>query len=185
MDKKSSKSEVIYSYGSVFRIERRIYRFWGKRLPMPYGVPLRGIGYAVGGLICIVISQQLPGVGWFVSQIPAPLRFVILPFCVGLLAVQVTPDGRDVHRFASSWLRHHLTPRQSRAGRYGRFNSRHLRMKGVCTMASPFQGASPGPGVLSGRSVVRVRGNARLSVGDAVIGPGQLLIVRAGEKVRF
>ena len=44
----------VRSYQRIFRPERRIYQVEGHRLPVPGGVPLRWLGYAVGSLIAVI-----------------------------------------------------------------------------------------------------------------------------------
>lgn len=44
----------IRSYARIFRPERRIYQIEGHRLPVPGGVPLRWLGYAVGTLLALI-----------------------------------------------------------------------------------------------------------------------------------
>lgn len=48
-------SEPIRSYQRVFRPERRIYQIEGRSLPIPGGVPLRWLAYAVGSLIAVLV----------------------------------------------------------------------------------------------------------------------------------
>jgi hypothetical protein len=44
----------IHSYQRIFRPERRIYSIEGRPLPVPGGVPLRWLGYAVAGLLAVL-----------------------------------------------------------------------------------------------------------------------------------
>ncbi len=47
-------SEPIRSYQRIFRPERRIYQIEGRSLPIPGGVPLRWLAYAVGSLLAVL-----------------------------------------------------------------------------------------------------------------------------------
>jgi len=47
----SAGREPIRSYQRIFRPERRIYHLEGRPLPVPGGVPLRWLGYAVAALL--------------------------------------------------------------------------------------------------------------------------------------
>jgi hypothetical protein len=47
-------SEPIRSYQRIFRPERRIYQIEGRALPVPGGVPLRWLAYAVATLLAVV-----------------------------------------------------------------------------------------------------------------------------------
>lgn len=59
----STDHAPIRSYQRIFRPERRIYQVEGHRLPVPGGVPLRWLGYALGGLgVSIVLAQRSVGV---------------------------------------------------------------------------------------------------------------------------
>ena len=46
--------EPIRSYPRIFRPERRIYQLEGRTLPVPGGVPLRGLGYAIAALVAVL-----------------------------------------------------------------------------------------------------------------------------------
>lgn len=52
----------IRSYQRIFRPDRRIYQIEGQRLPVPGGVPLRWLGYALGALVAVlaVSTRSLP-----------------------------------------------------------------------------------------------------------------------------
>ncbi|MGN6588350.1 MAG: hypothetical protein ACTHKT_12920 [Solirubrobacterales bacterium] len=55
--------EPIRSYQRIFRPERRIYSIEGRPLPVPGGVPLRWLAYAVAALLAVVaISSGSPTV---------------------------------------------------------------------------------------------------------------------------
>lgn len=44
----------IRSYARIFKPDRRLYQVEGHRLPVPGGVPLRWLGYAIGTLLVLV-----------------------------------------------------------------------------------------------------------------------------------
>jgi hypothetical protein len=48
----------IRSYQRIFQPERRIYQIEGHRLPVPGGVPLRWLGYAIGALLAILLLSS-------------------------------------------------------------------------------------------------------------------------------
>lgn len=51
----------IRSYQRIFTPDRRVYQLEGHRLPVPGGVPLRWLGYAVGALVgVLVLSGRSP-----------------------------------------------------------------------------------------------------------------------------
>lgn len=45
----------VRSYQRIFRPERRIYQVEGHRLPVPGGVPLRWVGYALAVLVAVIV----------------------------------------------------------------------------------------------------------------------------------
>ncbi len=58
----SDQPAPVRSYQRIFRPDRRIYQVEGHSLPVPGGVPLRWLGYAVATLLAvIVISARSPG----------------------------------------------------------------------------------------------------------------------------
>lgn len=50
----SESFEPIRSYQRIFRPERRIYQIEGRSLPIPGGVPLRWLAYAIGTLLAVI-----------------------------------------------------------------------------------------------------------------------------------
>lgn len=108
---------IIRSYRRVFEVDRRIYRVDRWALPVPGGVPLRGVGYFAATLVLVVVLGALPGIGEVLGLVSPPLRYVVLPLLVAVLGVQVAPDGRAAHRFAADWLRLHVRARRRCADR--------------------------------------------------------------------
>jgi TcpE family len=109
---------VIRSYRRVFRVDRRIYRVDRWALPVPGGVPLRGVLYFACALVALLAASALPVLGDLVEQLSAPFRYVILPLAVAVLGAQASPDGRTAHRFAADWLGARLRRRRRSAGRW-------------------------------------------------------------------
>lgn len=108
---------VVRSYRRVFRIERRIHRIDRFLLPVPGGLPLRGVLYFLGALLALLALALLPGVEALLERVPAPVRYAVLPAALAVLGTQVAPDGRSAHRFALAWLAHRVRPRRRVAGR--------------------------------------------------------------------
>jgi hypothetical protein len=108
---------IVRSYRRVFRIDRRIYRVDRWALPVPGGVPLRGVGYFAVALGLVLISGELPVLGSLVGVLSPPVRYVVVPLAVAVLASQAVPDGRVAHRFAWDWVRLRLRARRRSAGR--------------------------------------------------------------------
>ena len=86
-------------------------------LPVPGGVPLRGLAYFVGAIVLVVLVGRLPLVGDLLHGLSAPLRLVILPLGIAVLASQAAPDGRAAHRYLATWLGLKLRARRRSAGR--------------------------------------------------------------------
>jgi hypothetical protein len=101
----------------VFEVDRRIYRVDRWALPVPGGVPLRGLGYFVATLLAVIAADRLPGVGALVGALSPPLRFVVVPLAAAVLGTQAAPDGRSAHRFAWDWLCLRVRARRRSAGR--------------------------------------------------------------------
>ena len=101
----------IRSYRVCFELERRIYRIDRWRLPVSWGVPLRGVGYFVAALGLLLFARNLPVVGALLAPFPTPVKFCLLPIGIayGLCAIRV--DGRPAHSALLSVLRFHLGPR--------------------------------------------------------------------------
>ena len=91
----------IRSYRVCFDLERRIHQVDRWRIPVPYGIPLRGIAYAVTCLIGVVVVQGLPLIGTVLGALHPALRLVILPVGVAYAACQLRVDGRPAHAAAS------------------------------------------------------------------------------------
>ena len=108
---------IVRSYRRVFRIDRRIYRVDRWMLPVPGGVPLRGVAYFAVALAAILVLEALPLMGGVVGALTAPLRYVVLPLAVAVLGAQASPDGRSAHKFAAAWLGLQLRARRRCAGR--------------------------------------------------------------------
>ena len=54
----------VRSYARIFKPDRRVYQVEGHRLPVPGGVPLRWLGYAIGTLVAVI---ALSGGSWTVA----------------------------------------------------------------------------------------------------------------------
>ena len=113
----SAEKLEVRSFRVVFRLERRLHRFDRWRLPLPYGLPLRGTGYAVALLVVVMLAGRLPVVGELIGLVPAPLRYALIPGTVGFLLGRIEPDGRPAHGFLLAWLRHRRRPRELSAFR--------------------------------------------------------------------
>jgi hypothetical protein len=105
-------SILIRSYRVCFDLERRIHKIDRWRIPLPYGVPLSGLGYALGALLAVVVLSKLPVAGVFLSILHPALRYVVLPVAVAMALTRWSLDGRPAHAAGLAWLRLHLEPRR-------------------------------------------------------------------------
>ena len=95
---------VIRSYRRVFRLDRRIYAFGDWQLPLPNGIPLRGLVYFIAALLLSLIVWKLPVIGLFFGILPWPVRHVILPLWIAAAGMTFSPDGRRADLFVWTWL---------------------------------------------------------------------------------
>jgi hypothetical protein len=122
---------IVRSYRRVFEVDRRIYRVDRWALPVPGGVPLRGVAYFALALVAVVVAGVLPGLGGVVGALSAPLRYVVVPLAVAVLGTQAAPDGRVAHRFAWEWLCLRVRSRRRSAGRAVPLEGEPVAWRGV------------------------------------------------------
>lgn len=103
---------IIPSYRVCFALERRIHKLDRWRIPVPFGVPVRGIGYAAALLAGILVLGSLPLLGPMVAAIHPAIRFVVVPFCAGFMLYRWEIDGRPAHVALFGVARLHLRPQR-------------------------------------------------------------------------
>jgi len=103
---------AIRSYRMCFSLERRIHRIDRWRIPVPFGVPLRGIGYAVVLLLGMLALSRFPVVGPALAAINPALRLVVVPCCGAYLLHRWEIDGRPAHIALFSIARLHFGPQR-------------------------------------------------------------------------
>jgi hypothetical protein len=108
---------LVRSYRRVFRFDRRIYRVDRFAIPVPGGLPLVGLLWFLGALLTVLLASHLPVLGSLLGALSPPLRYLILPAAVAVLATQLAPDGRSAPRFALTWLGGRTRARRQSAGR--------------------------------------------------------------------
>src|SRR3954447_3178515 len=92
----------IRSYRVVFDLERRIHHIDRFRVPLPYGLPLRSVAYAVVGLVAVLLMRQLPGIGELLRLFPVPAQLVLLPGAFSVALTRLRLDGRSAHAAAGA-----------------------------------------------------------------------------------
>jgi hypothetical protein len=108
---------TVRSFRVVFDLERRIHKVDRWRLPVPYGVPLRGIAYFGLCLAAMVALGSLPIIGDVVGLLSPPLRFLIVPVGAACALAWIRIDGRPGHAAIASWGRFKLSPQRLAAFR--------------------------------------------------------------------
>lgn len=117
---------TIRSFRLAFELERRIHKIDRWRIPVPYGVPLRTLGYAAAALAVVFVLGRLPLVGLVLEAVPWPIRYGVLPGGVAQLLTQVQVDGRPAHDFLVAWVRLRVEGRRSIAFTSSRVRAREL-----------------------------------------------------------
>lgn len=103
---------TIHSYRVCFALDRRIHKIDRWRIPVPYGVPLRGVGYAAAVLVALLALASVPLLGAAVGALHPALRFVAIPVAAAFVLCRWEIDGRPAHDGLASWLRLLLGPRR-------------------------------------------------------------------------
>jgi hypothetical protein len=103
---------TIRSYRVCFTLERRIHKIDRWRIPLPYGVPLRGLGYAGAILATVLIIARLPAIGPLIGAIHPAIRLIVLPAGGAYLLCRLEIDGRHAHLALISATRMLLSPRR-------------------------------------------------------------------------
>jgi hypothetical protein len=150
----------IRSYRVCFALERRIHKVDRWRIPVPYGVPLRGIAYAACALAAVLIAQALPLIGTIIAAVHPAIRLVIAPVGIAVALCRVEVDGRSAHRAGAAWLRYRCAPARIRGFRMAERPGPHLL--GDFALAPDERSARLRPGVISGPVSLTLRYPARL-----------------------
>ncbi|HEX8083342.1 MAG TPA: TcpE family conjugal transfer membrane protein [Solirubrobacteraceae bacterium] len=190
MSEEARRSVAIRSFRVVFDLERRIHKVDRIRLPLPYGLPLRSVAYAIVALAAVVAFARLPIVGALVAAVPTPVRLAVLPAVIAYALTQLRPDGRPAHWFLLAWARQRLAParvvalapvRRRRAERLGDFvlapDERDVRYRG---------GVIDGPAVALLRLSVEPRARGETlelrSAGEQPLYRGRRLVLSPGQR---
>lgn len=145
----------IRSFRNCFKLERRIHKIDRWRIPLPFGIPLRGVGYAIAAELALLVFAQLPGVGIAVSSLAPELRFGLLPIGLAYLLTQWEIDGRPAQAVLRSWVLMRLAPARLVAWRSAEPLGAHVL--GAVTIAPDDRGTRLRPGVIHGPVRVLVR----------------------------
>lgn len=181
----------IRSFRVCFRVERRIHRVDRWRIPLPYGMPVRGLAYGAVILLAVVVGGGIPVVSDLLGLLHPIIRYGALPVAGGYLLTELKVDGRTGHAVVRSWVRMRLAPRRLAGCRAAPPPGR-VRF-GSIAVAPDERGPRLRPGVVEGRgrvvlvqpAALRVRGRALHVEGRS--GPpqrrGRQINLRPGQRV--
>lgn len=183
---------VIRSYRLCFELERRIHSIDRWRIPVPYGIPLRGVAYGAATLAAVLVASGVPGLSEVLALLHPALRLVILPVAVAYALTRMRIDGRPAHAAALSWARWRLgAARQSVCGAAEELGPRVLA---DIAMAADDQAARYRRCLVCGPAEVTLRypatGRARRSTvevrqsGDRPLWRGKQLSLHNGQRLR-
>lgn len=151
----------IRSFRVCFQLERRIHKIDRWRIPLPFGVPVRGLAYAAAALVAVAMLSGMVVIGDILHTLPAPVRLVVLPVAAAYALTRWEIDGRPAHAVARSWVRLHTG--RSRLSAFRPSVEPGRVTLGAVTVAPDEQGASLRPAVITGpvRIVLRYPFEAR------------------------
>jgi hypothetical protein len=150
----------IRSYRVCFKLDRRLHKIDRWRIPVPHGIPLRGLGYALVVLATVFMLGRLPVIGDALGLISPWVRYLGLPAVSAYLLTELKVDGRSPHAAGVAWLRMRLRPaRLSAFRRAAALGSVRL---GEATVVSDERTARYRPGVVEGPARVVLRYPAQL-----------------------
>lgn len=108
----AQRTITLRSYRLAFEMERRIFRLDRFRIPVPYGLPLRGLAYWLILVAAVGLLDGLPLTGSVLGALPWPLRFVLLPGAGAYWLCQPRPDGRLAHEAIAAHVVYRCSPRR-------------------------------------------------------------------------
>jgi hypothetical protein len=145
----------IQSFRQCFQLERRIHRLDRWRLPMPYGLPVRGIAYCAGLLLAVLILGRLPVLGAFLGSMHPAIRLVVVPIAGAYALMTLRIDGRAAHIVGIAWLRMRCEP--TRIVAFRGTPARAVHTLGTITLAPDERSPRLRPGVVEGHGRIVLR----------------------------
>jgi hypothetical protein len=103
-DTPSDGRVLIRSYALVFRMQRKLFKIDQWRLPLPGGLEIRAIVYAIVVLLGDLFVSRLALLGPATDRLPAPLHWAILPGLVVFVLIKLEVEGRPPHKVIASLL---------------------------------------------------------------------------------
>lgn len=103
---------TLRSYRLAFQMERRIFRVDRFRIPVPYGLPLRGLAYWLALVAVVLVAGSVPLTNALIAVLPWPLRYILLPGAGAYFLCQPRPDGRSAHDVITAHVAYRLAPKR-------------------------------------------------------------------------
>lgn len=161
----SDQRTPIQSYRSVYRIERRLFKFAQWRLPFPHGLSLRTLGYLGVLWMLLLLAAAIPVLSSLLALLPFVVHWLLIPAGGAYLLSTVEVDGRPPHHVAFSWLRWRMAPKHYAMGERnsGAYRPTALMPDGLSIRPDACCG-SYRPGVIAGPAEVILRYQHDLNV---------------------
>jgi hypothetical protein len=180
----------IRSFRNCFTVERRIHKLDRWRIPLPYGLPVRGLLYFAVAAVAILVLSRTPLFGQLLGQLNTFTRLVAVPGALAFLLYRVTLDGRPSHAAALAWLRMRTEP--SRMSGFRRLDVPEKVTLGSVLLAPDERAARMRRGVIEGPADVVMRYAAEADVrrnvirlvqsGDEPLWRGKQVRLNAGQR---
>jgi hypothetical protein len=145
----------IRSFRNCFTVERRIHKLDRWRVPLPYGLPVRGLAYFVVASVTLLVLSRLPLFGVVLNEFNTFTRLVLIPGAIAFVLYRVTLDGRPSHAAAVAWIRMHTEP--GRMSGFRRLDTPERVTLGTVLLAPDERSARMRAGVIEGPAEVVLR----------------------------
>jgi hypothetical protein len=164
-DVSTDRHVLIRSYALVFRMQRKLFKVDRWRLPLPGGLEIRAIVYAIVVLLADLILSRLVLIGPVTNKLPAPLHWVILPGLVVFGLVKLEVEGRPPHRVIASLLGWWIRPKYFIGLRHAARPGTRVPIQTLC-VAPDWRGSRYRPAEIHGPTTVicRYPANAHLKL---------------------
>jgi hypothetical protein len=181
----------IRSFRNCFTVERRIHKLDRWRVPLPYGLPVRGLAYFVVASLALLVLSHLPLFGVLLQEFNTFTRLVLIPGAIAFLLYRVTLDGRPSHAAAVAWIRMRSEPR--RMSGFRRLDTPEQVTLGSILLAPDERSARMRAGVVEGPAELVLRYAAEAQTrrdelrlkqsGDEPLWRGKRVRLNAGQRV--
>lgn len=182
---------LIRSYRVCFDLERRIHKIDRWRIPLPYGLPVRGIAYFGVVLMALLLLSQLPVTGYLLGGLHPALRLAVLPVALAAVLTRWSVDGRQAHEVGLAWARFQAGPK--RVAAFQPAPGPGPVELGEIALASDERSARLRPGVVEGPARVILRYPVEASprgrtlnvkqTGEDILWRGKQVDLRGGQRL--